>query len=186
MGVASVLIQKSTKSIIRYADYPKAEVTPFLEGEIDPDYEWLIENIPFPEPSYDPRIYIMVTNLPDLESLSTFQDHPDYSGIKEYRITYSPEKRSNADIILSIENAEREANSTILSEADHKDQMIFMMASVNKVVSGMSLTEQEQLQLDKLTAVNVKLSKNLSNRNSLVAQLTANQVPNIDSGWEKL
>lgn len=185
MSVEAVLIRKSTKEIIKHGLYPRDPITPFLEGEIDPDYEWLIKYIPFTEPMYDPRIYIMVTNFPDLSDLSNIQQHPNYPGIREYRITYSPEKRSNADIVMSIENAEKEANDSVFAEAGHKDELVFMMASVLKASKGLALTSSEQAQVDKLTATNVKLAKNLDNRNALVALVNAGLEPNIDAGWEK-
>jgi hypothetical protein len=184
MSVPSVLVQKSTKSILKFADYPRLEVTPFLEGEIDPDLEWLVVNIPFPEPDYDPRIYILGTNIPNLDQLETFPDHPLYSGIKAYQITYTPERRSNEAIIVSIDNAEKEANNLIWSEGVHKDKMLLMLNASAKAATGALLNEEEEILLNDMNAIAVKLSKNKDNRNILVDQVIANQVPNIDAGWE--
>lgn len=183
MSVEAVLVQKSTKSIIKHGLYPRADMMP-VEG-LDPDYEWLIKNIPYPEPDYDPRIYIMGTNLPDLEFLEIFAEHPEYSGVREYKITYSPEKRPQDDIIRAIENAEKEANGLVFSEGVHKDESIFMMNAIHKDAKSLDLTPQEQSYVDKLSEINVKISKNLSNKLLLVSQVNANQEPNIDSGWEK-
>lgn len=185
MSVPAVLIRKSTKEIIKRALYPREDVTPFLEGEIDPDYEWLIENIPFPEPMYDPRIYLMVTNLPDLANLNSFPQHPLYPGIKEYKITYSPEKRPKDEIIIEIDNAEKQANDLIWSEGEHKDKQLMMMQASLKASTGATLNEYEQTLLDNMNAIAVKLSKNKDNRNILVGQVNANREPNIDSGWER-
>ena len=184
MSIASVLVQKSTKSILKYAPYPRLEVTPFLEGEIDPDLEWLIIHIPFPEPVYDPRIYVMVTNNPDLNFLELFPEHPQYPGIRAYQITYSPEKRSNEDIIISIDNAEKEANDLIWSEGEHKDKMLLMTSATMKASTGAQLNSEELDLINKMNELAVKISKNRDNRNILVDQLMENQVPNIDSGWE--
>jgi hypothetical protein len=183
MEVASVLIQKSTKSIIKYASYPKAEITPITD--IDPDYEWLIQNTPYTEPDYDPRIYLMVTNYPDLNLLNTFQEHPLYPGIKEYRITYSPEKRSKEDIIISIDNAQKEANDLIWSEGEHKDKQLLMMQASLKASTGATLNDYEESLLEAMNIIAVKLSKNEDNRNILVSMVNANVVPNIDEGWER-
>ncbi len=182
--IPSVLIRKSTKEIIKHALYPRAEITPFLEGEIDPDYEWLIEYIPYTEPDYDSRIYLMVTNLPDLEALSSFPYHPEYPEIKAYQITYTPEKRSKEDIIISINNAEKEANSLVWSEAIHKDKMMLMLAASNKKANGQQLNSIEQANLDEMDNIAVKISKNLANKNLLISQVNTNQEPNIDLGWE--
>lgn len=186
MSIQSVLVQKSTKSILKYAPYPRLEITPFPEGDLDPDLEWLIIYTPYPEPDYDSRIYIMVTNEPDLNFLSSFPNHPDYNGIKSYQITYSPEKRSNEEIIISIDNAEKDANNIIWSEQVHKDRMLFMLSASAKAAAGFQLNAEEEASQEEMAAIVVKLSKNKANRNLLISQVESNQVPNIDLGWESL
>lgn len=183
MSVPAVLVRKSTKQIIKEDVYPNSDMQP-VQG-MDPDYEWLVKHVPFAEPPYDPRIYVMATNLPDLAGLEDFQQHPSYPGLREYRITFSPEKRPNEDIIRSIENAEKEANNQVFSEAVHKDQMAFMLSSVRKEGKNLDLTEEEQLQISKLEAVTVNLAKNKDNAANKIAQVIAGQEPNIDLGWEK-
>jgi len=185
MSVDAVLVRKSTKEIVKYAEYPRSEITPFLEGEIDPDYEWLIKNIPFAEPDYDSRVFIMQTNLPDLNFLNEFQEHPLYPGIREYKITYNPIKRSNAEIIMSIENAEKDANASIWSEAAHKDETIFIISSIRKEAQNIMLTSEEQLHIDKFETITVNLAKNLDTKNIKVLQVINGEVPNIDEGWER-
>ncbi len=181
--VAAVLIQKSTKEIIKHDVYPRADMQP-VQG-MDLDFEWLIKFIPFSEPPYDPRVYIMQTNLPDLQFLNEFQEHPNYPGLREYRITYTPIKRPNDEIIMAIENAEKEANVLIWSEAVHKDETIFMINSVRKEAQNISLTAEEQAHIDKLSDINVKLAKNLDAKNIKILQVNGGQTPNIDEGWEK-
>lgn len=183
MSVPAVLIRKSTKEIIKQDLYPREDMGP-VQG-MDPDYEWLVKFIPFEEPVYDSRIFIMQTNLPDLNFLESFQQHPSYTGIREYRITYSPIKRPNNEIIMAIENAEKEANASIWSEAIHKDETLFMLNSVFKKSENISLTSDEQSHIDKLSSVNVKLAKNLDTKNIKVAQVNSGQEPNIDEGWER-
>lgn len=151
MSVPAVLVRKSTKQIIKEDVYPRADMQP-VQG-LDPDYEWLVKHVPFAEPPYDPRIYIMATNLPDLASLELFEEHPNYPGLREYRITYSPERRPDADIIRSIENAEKEANNLVFSEAVHKDKMAFMLNSVHKDAKSLELTIEEQDQIDRKSVV---------------------------------
>jgi hypothetical protein len=183
MSVPAVLVRKSTKQIIKEDVYPRTDMLP-VEG-MDPDYEWLVKHVPFAEPPYDPRIYIMTTNLPDLNFLESFETHSSYPGLREYRITFSPEKRPNEDIIRSIENAEKEANNGVFSEAVHKYQMAFMLNSVHKDAKSLELTAEEQDQIDKLAIVTVNLAKNKDNAAIKIAQVLAGQVPNIDAGWEK-
>jgi hypothetical protein len=182
MSVPAVLVRKSTKQIIKEDLYPRADMQP-VQG-LDPDYEWLVKNIPFAEPPYDSRIYIMATNFPDLNFLENFEEHPQYEGLREYRITYSPEKRADEDIIRSIENAEKEANSLVFSEAVHKDAVVFMMNSIYKDAKGQLLTTEEQIQIDKLNSIAVDLAKNLDAKEIKIAQVEAGEVPNIDEGWK--
>ncbi|MGQ7945001.1 hypothetical protein [Flavobacterium sp. WC2509] len=183
MSVPAVLIRKSTKEIIKQASYPRADMLP-VEG-LDPDYEWLVKNIPYPEPDYDSRIFIMQTNLPDLAYLDSFQEHPLYSGVREYRITYSPVKRPNDDIIRAIENAEKEANQGVFPETIHKDEFSLMLSSVRKDAKNLELTNAEQIKLEQIDNVAVKISKNKDTASIKIEQVMAGQEPNIDEGWER-
>jgi hypothetical protein len=186
MSVPSVLIKKSTKSILKYAPYPKLDITPFLEGDIDPDLEWLIIHTPHAEPDYDPRIYLLVTNIPDLSLLDSFTEHPNYPGIRAYQITYLPEKRSKEDILISIDNAEKDANNIIWNEQVHKDKMLFMLSASTKLAAGFQLNEEELISQEEMAVIVAKLAKNRANKNLLVSQIDYNQVPNIDLGWESV
>lgn len=183
MSVPAVLVRKSTKQIIKEDVYPRLDMQP-VQG-LDPDYEWLVKHIPFAEPPYDSRIYVMATNLPDLEFLEDFEEHPSFTGLREYRITYTPERRSDAEIIISIENAKSEANSLINSEATHKDEFALMMSAVSKKSQGQLLNNEEQSQIDKLELMSVALAKNGDNASNKILQVASGQTPNIDEGWEK-
>lgn len=185
MSVPAVLIQKSTKQIIKHADYPRADMAPFLVGEIDPDYFWLLKYTPFPEPPYDSRIYIMDENTPEGQGLLECPEHPVYPGFKAYSLIYTPIRRPDSDIIRSIENAQKEANNLVFSEAVHKDEFAFMLNAVHKDAKGQILTIEEQEQIDKLAIVTVNLAKNADATANKITQVTAGQVPNIDEGWEK-
>lgn len=184
MSAEAVLIQKSTKMIIKHGQYPREDMEP-IEG-LDPDYEWLIKHTPFPEPLYDPRIYIMQVNIPNIEFFETFPNHPEYPLLKSYEITYTPIKRSNEEIIASIENAKKEANDLVFSEAMHKDETVFMMNALLKMHKGFQLTAAEEEYANKISDINMKLSKNTANKNLLVDLVLIGQEPNIDSGWERL
>ena len=182
MSVPAVLVRKSTKQIIKEDVYPRADMSP-VQG-LDPDYEWLIKYVPFAEPAYDSRVFIMQTNLPDLSDLDNFQEHPTYAGIRAYTIAYEPVKRPDADIIRSIENAEKEANNGVFSEAVHKDAIAFMVNAVHKDAKGQTLTVEEQDQIDRLAIVTVNLAKNRDEALNKIAQVEAAQTPNISEGWQ--
>jgi hypothetical protein len=179
MSVPAVLVRKSTKQIIKEAVYPNADMSPVVG--LDPDYEWLVKHVPFAEPDYDSRLYIMEMVLPDMAALDSFINHPLYAGIREYRITYNPNKRPDSEIILSIENA----NNGVFSEAVHKDEFAFMLNSVHKDAKGQALNASEQDQIDKLAIVTVNLAKNKDAAAIKIAQVMAGNEPNIDEGWQK-
>jgi len=50
MNVPAVLFQVSTLLPVKDGFYPKDDMSPFLPGELDPDYFWLIKNTPYPQP----------------------------------------------------------------------------------------------------------------------------------------
>jgi len=183
MSLPAVLVRKSTKQIIKEGIYPNSDMSPVIG--LDPDYEWLLKHVPYAEPDYDPRLYIMQMELPDLNLLESFEAHPIHTEIREYRITYNPKKRESEEIIRSIQNAEKEANNLVFSEAVHKDEFAFMLNSVRKEGKNLDLTEEEQLQISKLESVTVQLAKNKDTASIKIAQVEANQEPNIDLGWEK-
>lgn len=183
MSVPAVLVRKSTKQIIKEDVYPRQDMQP-IQG-LDPDYEWLIKYVPFAEPAYDSRVFIMQTNLPDLSNLDKFQEHPNYEGIRAYTIGYEPERRPDADIIRSIENEKKEANNLVNNEAMYKDEFAFMMNSIYKDAKGQILTTEEQDKIDKLALMNVALAKNEDAAAIKIAQVEAGQTPNISEGWEK-
>jgi len=183
MSVPAVLIRKSTKQIIKEDLYPRADMSA-IEG-MDPDYEWLVKYTPFAEPPYDSRIYIMDEKTPVGEELLVCPPHPNYTGLKAYSLTFTPIRRPDSDIIRSIENAQKEANNGVFSEAVHKDEFAFMLNSIHKDAKGQILTIEEQDQIDKLAIVTVNLAKNQDAAENKIAQVIAGQVPNIDLGWEK-
>lgn len=183
MSIPAVLVRKSTKQIIKEDVYPREDMQP-VQG-LDPDYEWLVKHVPFLEPDYDSRVFIMQTNLPDLADLENFVEHPNYAGLRTYTIGYEPIKRPDTDIIISIENAEKEANNLVFSESIHKDALVFMVGSLDKKVDGQTLTLGEQSEIDKLSLIKVAFAKNRDCALNKIAQVEAGQTPNISDGWEK-
>lgn len=182
MSVPAVFILKSTKQIIKEGLYPREDMQP-VQG-LPPEYEWFIKYIPFAEPPYDSRVFIMSTDLPDLDQLALWEEHPDYAGIRAYKIGYTPVRRPDGDIIRSIENAQKEANNGVFSEAVHKDEFAFTLNSVHKDAKGQTLTAEEQDQIDKLAIVTVNLAKNADEALNKIAQVEAGQTPNISEGWQ--
>jgi len=186
MSVPAILIQKSTLKPVIHTVYPKTDMSPFLDGEIDPDYFWLIKNTTYRKPKSDTRIYEIKDVFPIGQELLNCPPHPVYPALKAYNHTFELVKRPNEEIIRSIENAEKDANDSIMSEAQHKDTFVFMMSSVKKGAMGYELTEMERNSSDKLDNVTVKMARNASEKANKIAMLEAGLIPNIEEGWEKL
>ena len=108
MGTPAVLIRKSTGEIIKHADYPREDMQPI--AGLDSDLEWLVEYIPYVQPDYDSRIFVLLTT----ESVTT-KPHPEWNWLNQYQITYSTVKRPESEITEAIVNAETDANSKIFS-----------------------------------------------------------------------
>jgi len=183
--VPAVLVSKITLLIVNDTIYPRADMVPFAEGEIDPNYFWLIKHTPYAEPLFDTRIYTIKDILPIGEEILNCPPHPLYPEFKAYNHTYELIKRPNEDIIRSIENAEKDANNGIISEAQHKDSMIFMLSSIKKEAMGYELTEMELQSSGKLDLVTEKLARNASEKANKIAMVEANLIPNIEEGWVK-
>jgi len=185
MAVKAYLIRKSTKKIIKSGDYPKADMSPFLEGEIDPDYEWLVEHIPFDKPQYDGRIFIMTDVLPDLTDISNFEAHPEYPGIRQYKIQYNPVQREVADIKLAIDNAEAVVNDEMFTSASHIRTITFGLAAAVNKMNGQTLTADEDASLLDIQDKTVKFKKNKAENEVKKNQVDLNQTPDLDTGWER-
>jgi len=186
MNVPAVLFQKSTLLPVKDGFYPKSDMSPFLDGELDPDYFWLIKNTPYPQPDFDARIYTIKDVKPLGVELLDCPPHPLYPELKAYNYTFELVKRSKEDIILSIENAEKEANNGVISEATHKDSFVFMMSSIKKEAQGYALTDFEQVSSDKLDSLTEKLARNASEKANKIAMVNADLIPTIDEGWVNL
>lgn len=178
MGVPSVLIRKSTGEIIKHADYPRVDMA-LVEG-LDPDLEWLVKKELFVAPDYDSRIFILNQN----ESITT-EPHPDYPHLNQYQISYSTEKRPDEDIVVSVENAERQANETIFPYQKQLKTLLLGLGVVFRRAEGMQLTSKEQGIADKVTEMAVRVWKNDQALKDKIQEITDGTEPNIDEGWEK-
>ena len=177
-ALQSVLIRKSTGEIIKHALYPREDMQP-IDG-LDPDLEWLVKYEPYLAPDYDSRIFL----LNRTEEVTT-TPHPDYEWLNQYQITYSTTKRVDEDIVLSIENAEVQANETMLPYTKQLKYLTLGLGVLFRNVDGMTLTQKEQVVKDKMIALATRVWKNDAELQAKVAELVAGTEPNIDEGWEK-
>lgn len=177
-ALPSVLIRKSTGEIIKHALYPREDMQPIIG--LDPDLEWLVKHEPYLAPDYDSRIFI----LNRIESI-TKTAHPDYEWLNQYQITYSTAKRTDQEITVSIENAEVEANETMIPYNKQLKLLALSVGVLFRNLDGMTLTPKEQTIKTKMLDVAVRIWKNDAAVRAKVNELTAGTEPNIDEGWEK-
>lgn len=177
MSVPAVLIRLSTGEIIKHGNYPKSEVTP-IEG-LDPDLKWLIKHIPYAVPSYDSRLFRLVTTQEVTE-----EAHPTYPELNQFKITYNTEKRHNDEITEYIENAESYANESLLPYDKRMKLMTLAIGLLIRKTNGITPTAKELLIETKMMEIATRVWKNDSELASKLSALLLNQEPEIDAGWE--
>lgn len=183
--ITAVLVRISTGQILnRNAQLDEGTLPPL---GLDPDLRYLIPNIPYPEPDYDSRYFILVHNEPNQATIqaNNFPAHPLYSVMGEFLITYTTEKRTNTDIFLSIDNAMKDANLTIMPQDKQLECISLSQAALIKKVNGMSITELEQQSIDDLTNKCVKLRHNYDWASELKYLVGQGVTPDIDTGWQR-
>jgi hypothetical protein len=173
----SVLINKSTGSIVKYCPYPRADMAA-IEG-LDPNYEYLVKYEPFPAPDYDSRYYL----LNKVEAITT-EPHPVYPHLDVFKTTYTLIKRDVTELEFHLKQAKDLADNALCNTENQLSFTLQVQASFDKVQSGLSLTPEEQSVLDRSRAIKVKLDKNQDNFNLLLVSITAGNEPNMDAGWE--
>ena len=177
MKLPVVLIRKSTQEILKEnAVYPAENMAP-IDG-LDPDLEFLIKVTPYAQPDYDSRIFVLQTTKE-----ITSDPHPDYPHLNQFKTLFDTEKRSNAEIIVQIENAKQLANQALFNE-DMPGFMVGVQEALNRKSEGLQLTQSEIDLLDKNSSISVKISQNAENAENLKSILLSGGTPLIDEGWE--
>jgi hypothetical protein len=182
--IPCVLVRKSTKTILNpNCNYPREDGEPVVG--LDPDLLYLAKHTPYAEPEYDPRIYILVTVLPDLATIDfdTIPSHPDWPNIKEYLITYSTERRPEEEIAISIDNAESLANQGVFPSEVQTKSMLLAISSLIKLQNGLTLNTDEQANIDSVVTYSATIWANDQINKAKKAAITEAQVPDIDEGF---
>lgn len=179
MSIAAVLIRKSTGEIIKHANYPNDDGSPIVG--LDPDLEWLAKYIPYVAPDYDPRIFV----LQQTEAI-TIEPHPLYTNLKQYKITYATNRRTDAEIILHIENAETEANETLLNYKERTKIFVLAVGVLIRRLDNLATSPKEKAILDKMTGIATNVWKNDTELKAKLTQVADGLEPNIDALWVKL
>jgi hypothetical protein len=107
--------------------------------------------------------------------------HPVYTIYGQWLVEHEYIKRSQTEVFLSIENARRVANASLI------DNDLYSMAlgvAIKKLNNEILTTDEINISL---MAVNVhnRLMQNYQNETNLKTAWLANEAINLDEGWEK-
>lgn len=179
MSIPAVLIRISTGEVIKHDTYPSNIIEPI--PSLDPDLKWLIKWIPFPQPDYDSRIFRLITT----EEITEIA-HPTYPLLDQYLITYGTEKRTDDEIINHVENAETNANESLLDYTQRVKLLTLGIGILIRKTDGLALTDKEITIQDKLVSIAIKIWKNDTELKAKLQQIIDGIEPEIDSGWENV
>lgn len=178
MSLPAVLIRKSTGEILKHAPYPNSDMSPIIG--LDPDLEWLLKTEPFVATDYDPRIYSLVIT----EQVTT-EPHPEYANLNQYKRTYNTQKRTDDEIIASIQSAENQANEGMIDFQTTTKLNTIAINALIKLNNKLILTAKEQLVLTDVSAYAAGMWKNDAEKEAKVKQVKDGLEPNIDELWVK-
>jgi len=160
---------------VKRAPYPRADMA-LLEGQKS-YIEWklIVENA---IPTYDRRTHNLV-----ITEDNTNDPHPTYTHLKQYTITYSTVKKSNAQIVDEVILAEEEANKTILSNKNRFKYLAIGLAILERKAEGQNITPKMQNILDIITTKATNMWLNDTEADTKKATANADGVPDLDAGW---
>jgi len=154
---------------------------------VDPDLVLLVPYIPYPVPDYDDRYWLLVINEPSREAIqaNNFPVHPSYPMMGQFLITYTTKRRPNDDIFLSIDNAMKNSNLSVMPVDQQLECISLSQAALIKKVNGMAITEEEQASIDSLINKCVKIRQNYDLAKAYKDMVTQGSTPDIDAGWQE-
>jgi hypothetical protein len=153
------------------------EVDPLVVPEkLNPDYRYFIPYEPYTIPNYDSRYY----DYRKVETPSSLT-HPSYPLYNQWLVEHILTKRSNNDIFISVENARKVANASLI---DFDLQAMTFAIIIKKQNNEILTDEENQILLDWVTVGN-RLIQNKQTELNKKTQITNGQEPDIDAGWER-
>lgn len=161
---------------------------------INPNYVVNTDNLPIQGLDPDVKVYgeyFTNSSLPydsrtQTEVLTeTMVDdpHPVYgTNLLTYQRTYSYDIKQQAELFLSVDNAEENANNQLPALASKRQRY---MKILHKKVKEITLTQEEEDFLDLNDQVADAMEQNADNAEQIKEFIVANptQIPDLDSGW---
>ena len=154
---------------------------------MEPDLIALVPYIPYPIPDYDSRYYTLIINEPDAATIQAnqFPSHPIYTNMPQFLITYDTERRANDEIFISVDNAMKNANISVMPPEQQLECISLSQAALIKRVEGMTITSAEQESINNLIEKCVKLRHNFDYAVQLKLLIEQGGTPDIDTGWQR-
>jgi hypothetical protein len=142
----------------------------------NPNYKYFVPFEPFADPNKDQRLY-------DYQRVETPVNiaHPIYTIYNQWLIEHEYTKRTQQEVFISIENARRVANASLIDN----DLYSMSIGIVIKKLNNELLTSEENSILLMAVDIHNKLMQNYTNEINMKAAWVANQNINIDAGWKK-
>lgn len=178
MSLPAALVNKTTRALIRKANYPCADINDTVPG-LDADKEWLIireDTLPI----YDERVYDLVTS----ETATTIPD-AEYSHLNVYQVNYSTQRRENTVISDNARERELQANTGIIPIQKQLKYMALGLGVIFRNYNIAGLTPNEQVIANKWVSIATRLFTNDTNLQTKLAEIAANQDPDLDTGWDE-
>jgi hypothetical protein len=147
----------------------------------DLPYEWLLPETIGVEPVIDQRLWVLnVFNYPSNTPNTLHSVHNSY--ITSYSVT----KKTKEEIIVSIREAQANANASLIKSSDQVEMDALWRTAMQKLQSGITIetNSPEQAALNRANELTVKVMQNAENAANLIDLVDADQEPDLDSGWE--
>lgn len=157
------------------APYPNKDIVPIVGLEANLEWKLIIRDA---LPVYDKRTHNLVVTEDNSDVF-----HPTYTFLKQYFITYSTIKRANADIVTEVEQAEHDANASILTELGENKHTTLAIGALIDDFNGITPTPN---QIAMMNLVNNKVAKIWDNDTEADAKkdiANADGIPDLDSNW---
>lgn len=176
MSLPAVLIRISTGEVLVRALYPREDMQPVVG--LEPDLEWCVCRTPFPSPEYDPRYFALVKTEQRGETADA-----EFSHLHPWLTTFTTQKRTIPEILTSVENKERFELDKHVRPVEAQKLCILGMAILFKEIQGLTLNARQTAIKNRIQNAANKVSANNDRAAEIADQVSANQEPDLESGW---
>ena len=164
------VFQVSTQQIIgRNKAWPVADGSA-IQGQ-DPDFVYLL-HVNGAKPDYDNRLYFL-----------TGEEAIDVDANK-ITLSWKSNKRPVEERVVAAENTEANEMTKHISLEREAMETRLMLTAVLMSIEGLQLPPKIQTMADEYKAKGTTLWKNRDRLKAILAQIEANQDPDLDAGWE--